>query len=335
MSLLQSRREFAATMSATGAAMLLGGDPVRADEAAPETTTVRLPQIPGICFAPIYVAEDLLRAEGFTDIRFVTSAGGMAEPEMVARGELDVGSSFAGTVVHSLDLGLPITALAGLHVGCYELFVHDPIRTIRDIKGRRVGIQTLKSSSHLYLSIIARNVGLDPQADIDWVDAPSSNAMELFVEGRTDAFLGFPPEPQELRARGAGRMILSTATDRPWSQYICCVLYSNADWVRDHPIAAKRLIRGILKAAEYCAAKPEAAARRLVEGGFTRRYDYAVQTVRDIPYLAWRDYDAEDSMRFYALALHDARMIKADPRQLLANGTDWRFLQQIKRELKT
>jgi NitT/TauT family transport system substrate-binding protein len=335
MNLLQRRREFVATLSATGAAMLLGGEPVLADEAAPETTTVRLPQIPGICFAPIYVAEDLLRAEGFTDIRFVASAGGMVEPEMVARGELDLGSSFAGTVVHFLDLGLPIAALAGLHVGCYELFVHDPIRAIRDIKGRRVGIQTLKSSSHLYLSIIARNVGLDPLADIDWVDAPDGNAMKLFIEGRTDAFLGFPPEPQELRARGAGRMILSTATDRPWSQYICCVLYSNVDWVQTHPIAAKRMVRAIFKAAEYCAAEPESAARRLVEGGFTQRYDYALQTVQDIPYLGWRDYDAEDSMRFYALALHDARMIKADPKQLLAAGTDWRFLDELKRELKT
>ena len=52
--------------------------------------------------------------------------------------------------------------------------------------------------------------------------------MELFAEGKTEAFLAFPPEPQELRARKAGRMILSTATDKPWSQYLCCMLYSSS-----------------------------------------------------------------------------------------------------------
>jgi hypothetical protein len=58
--------------------------------------------------------------------------------------------------------------------------------------------------------------------------------MELFVAGDTDAFLGFPTEPQELRARGFNRVILSTITDRPWSQYFCCLIHGNRAWVRDH-----------------------------------------------------------------------------------------------------
>ena len=47
--------------------------------------------------------------------------------------------------------------------------------------------------------------------------------MELFADGQVDAFLGFPPEPQELRARKIGRVILNMATDKPWSQYFCCM----------------------------------------------------------------------------------------------------------------
>ena len=104
---------------------------------------------------------------------------------------------------------------------------------------------------------MAAHVGLDPHKDIDWVTSPDGNPMELFAEGKVDAFLGFPPEPQELRARKIGRVILNTTTDKPWSQYFCCIAYGNREFVRDHPVATKRFLRAILKAADICAAEPE------------------------------------------------------------------------------
>ena len=73
------------------------------------------------------------------------------------------------------------------------------------------------------------HVGLDPHKDIDWIASPHGNAMELFAQGKVDAFLGFPPEPQELRARKVGRVILNTATDKPWSQYFCCMVVGHRD----------------------------------------------------------------------------------------------------------
>jgi NitT/TauT family transport system substrate-binding protein len=72
----------------------------------------------------------------------------------------------------------------------------------------------------------------------------------LFVDSKIDAFLGFPPEPQELRARQIGRVIFDTAVDRPWSQYFCCMLAGNREFVRRHPVAAKRAVPAILKAAQ-------------------------------------------------------------------------------------
>jgi NitT/TauT family transport system substrate-binding protein len=131
---------------------------------------------------------------------------------------------------------------------------------------------------------MAKHVGLDPRQDIEWVVPPSGNAMELFADGKTDVFLGFPPEPQELRARKVGRVILSTVTDTPWSQYFCCMLHCDRTWIRDHPVATKRFLRATLKAAYFCSAKPETAAQRLVDGGFAKRYDYALQTIEEVAY---------------------------------------------------
>ena len=169
MRIRQDRRDFLASASLAAAVGVLGIRPSFADEGPPETTTIRLSFNTTICFAPMDVAETFLRAEGFTDVQYVRTPGGFSTPQIIARGEVDFGSSFGGTVVYHLDAGLPITAVSGLHAGCYELFAREPIHNVSDLKGRRVGIQTLTSSAHLYLSIMAKHVGLDPKADIEWV----------------------------------------------------------------------------------------------------------------------------------------------------------------------
>jgi NitT/TauT family transport system substrate-binding protein len=236
--------------------------------------------------------------------------------------------------VSHMDDGLPITGLSGVHSGCYELFAHEPIRTISELRGKRIAIQGLNSDGYYYLAIMAAHIGLDPKSDFDWVISPGGKPIELFAEGKADAFLAFPPEPQELRDRDIGRVIISTVQDKPWSQYLCCVLYSSRDFVRDHPIATKRYLRAVLKAADYCADEPQAASRRLVDAGFMGRYEYALQTLTEIQYRGWRQYDPEDTLRFYALRLHEAGMITSNPQQIIADGTDWTFLNEIKRELK-
>lgn len=333
MQIMQSRRQLLASASLAAAAGVLGA-PSLAAEGPPETTTIRLQQTTTICFAPIYVVEAFLRAEGFTDLQYVTAAGGFSAAEMVAQGKIDIGTSFAGTVVYHLDAGWPVTAIGGLHVGCYELFAREPIRSIGDLKGRRVGIQTLASSAHLYLSIIATHIGLDAQQDIEWVTSEGGDALDRFVAGETEAFLAFPPEPQELRRRGVDRVVLNTILDRPWSQYFCCMMYGNAQWVRDHPIATKRFLRAIYRAADFCTADPAGSAQQLVDGGFAEHYDDALQTIEEITYDRWHEFDSEDTMRFYALRLHEAGMLNNSPNALIAEGTDWRFLNELKRELK-
>jgi NitT/TauT family transport system substrate-binding protein len=99
-------------------------------------------------------------------------------------------------------------------------------------------------------------------------------------------------------------------------------------------VATRRVLRALLKAADLCVSEPARIAQRIVDRGFTDRYDYALQTLREIPYGAWREYDAEDTVRFYALRLHELGMIKKTPNQIIADGTDWRFLNELKRELK-
>jgi len=224
--------------------------------------------------------------------------------------------------------------LGGEHIGCFELFAKEGIRRISDLKGKHVGVQAGDSSPFTFLSSMAAHVGLDPSKDINWVTSSTPKPIELFAEGKIDAFLGLPPEPQELRARNIGRVIVNSAIDHPWSQYFCCMLAGNREFVRRNPVATKRFLRAIIKAIDLCVTQPDRVAQRLVDREFTARYDHALQALKEIPYAKWREYDAVDTVRFYSLRLREAGMIKSAPNKIIADGTNWRFYNELKRELK-
>jgi NitT/TauT family transport system substrate-binding protein len=267
-------------------------------------------------------------------VKYILSDAGVGQSISIARGEIDFSMNFAAPLVIPIDAGEPIAVIAGIHSGCFELFGNERIRGIADLKGKTVGVQGLGGSPHVFLAAMAAHVGLDPLKDINWITDQSTTPKELFVQGKIDAFLGFPPEPQELRARNIGRVIVSSAIDRPWSQYFCCMLAGNREFVRKHPVATKRVLRAILKATDLCASEPTRVAQRIVDAGFTPRYDYALQALKEIPYMKWRDYDPEDTIRFYALRLREIGMIKSSPNKIIADSVDWRFLNELKREMK-
>src|SRR5262249_35436337 len=132
-----------------------------------------------------------------------------------------------------------------------------------------------------------------------------------------------------------GRSILNMALDKPWSQYFCCLLAGNADFVQRYPIATKRVLRAILKATDLCRTEPERAVRQMDNGGFIKlAHAGALQALNEIPWDSWRELDPEDSLRFYGLWMHEFGQLKSTPNKLIVNGTDWRFLDELKRELK-
>ena len=280
MSTMQSRRRFLTALSLAGAAGLIRAPVSQAAEGALETTTVRLGK-GALCGAPAYLAEELLRAEGFTDVGYPEMPPSTADTaHAVGRGYVDITQGYASQFIPAIEAGEPVTLLAGIHVGCIELFANEGIRGFADLKGKSVGVQALGSNPHVLLTLMAAQLGLDPVRDLHWVTDPKVKPIERFVDGKIDAFLGFAPEPQELRARHIGHSILNTALDRPWSQYFCCMLGGNREYVRRNPVATKRVIRAYLKAADLCATEPTGAAQQLVEGGYTPRYDYALQALR-------------------------------------------------------
>jgi NitT/TauT family transport system substrate-binding protein len=338
MQMMQNRRRFLTTLSSAGVAGLIGARNSFAEEALPETTRLRLIQVPSICQAGQFTAEDLFRREGFTDVHHIKKPGPQWIETALASGEADICMHFNVRLIMRVEAGDPIVILAGGHLGCFELFGTDRVQAIRDLKGKTVAVPEQDTARPAFIAAIAAYVGLDPRKDINWVTQPPVESMRQLVEGKIDAFLGFPPQPQQLRAMKAKsvHVVINSMADRPWSQYFCCMVAGNREFVKKHPVATKRALRAILNASDRVDREPEKTARFLVDGGFTENYDYALEalTEMNMAFTAWREYDPEDTIRFYALRLREAGMIKSSPNKIITDGTDWRFFNELKRELK-
>jgi NitT/TauT family transport system substrate-binding protein len=329
-----NRRRFLAATALGATTGLLARQPTAsAAESRLETTRVRLVKFPGVCIAPQYVAEPLLRAEGFTDVQYVELSGGVKDLyDALGSGAIDIMQWYLAPFIVAADKKAPIVFLAGVHVGCQEVVARERLRTIRDLKGKTV-VAPFGGLNSVVAAMLA-HVGLDYRTDVNFVEKSAAEGVQLLTDGKIDAFLATPPFAQELRAKKIGHVVMNMTTDRPWSQYFCCMVVANRDFVRKQPVAAKRAVRAILKADQLCAAEPERVARDIVDRGFTKSYEYALQSMKDIPYGRWRQYDPEDAVRFYALRLHEGKVIESTPQRIITEHSDWRILNELKKELK-
>ena len=266
-----NRRAFIVKASAVAVAPFLAGPHPVAAEPPPEVGRVRMLGGPAICNAPHVIAEELLHAEGFAEVEYV-KMDRVRGASAIAQGLADISGWDAFSTLPVLDAGKPVVVLAGIHAGCWELFVNGRIHALRDLKGKTIAIRAFGLGDHVLLSSMLAYVGMDPRNNVKWVAGPTAtDAMPLFVNGKADAFMAFAPQGQELRAKKIGHVILDTAQDRPWSQYFCCMVIAQRDFVRAYPVATKRVLRALLKATDICAQEPERAARLLADKGYEPR----------------------------------------------------------------
>jgi NitT/TauT family transport system substrate-binding protein len=304
-------------------------------EPPPETTRIRLPKMfPVSCAAAIAVAEPFLREEGFTDVEYLE----MTLPDAVERtasGVVDFAQGYAAAYLPAVDAGAPIVMLSGLHVGCWQVFAAGGVRSISDFKGRTIAIPSPGPELYFraFLAATLANVGIDLRRDVTLVGYRPPEAAELLTSGRVDGLLALPPLSLDLRAKGIGTVVLNSSVDRPWSGYFCCMASVNRAWMERHPVATRRALRAVLRAADVTAKEPDRAARVMVDGGFTDNFAYACENLRELPHDVWRRFDPADTIRFYALRMKEAGLVKGTPEQLLERGCDFRHLAGLKQEL--
>ena len=307
----------------------------------PETTTVRFVS-PAACDPPTALAKAFLLEEGFTKVDYVRVP--VTTTEWLTADKADFHSGYANFIVANVDAGLPILALGGIHPGCFELFAVPGIATISDLRGRTVAVNAKNQSDQFYgfFAILLSYVGV-ALTEVNFVEiGPDVNALrDAFVDGRSEAFIAPAASGPTLRRnpKNPGKVILDTTMDKPWSQYYCCQLVANRDWARRYPIATKRVTRAVLRAADLVTKDRAGAAHQFVAGGFlsptpaATDEDIVNEVIRDLSY-DWRDLDPEETLRFFALRLADAKLVKLSSQQIIAQGSDFAYMRQLRSELK-
>lgn len=335
-----TRRSTLGGLAAWAGAGLAGfGWETAAAEPPPETARIRIlfdPEVPILCYAPQVIASELLRQEGFEEVVYAPYGEAPTDWETLASDVADISAGYGSDYIIGIDNNAPLTVLGGVHPGCVELIAGDRVADLSDLAGKRMVVTGPGSTQLIFLSLLLRYVGIDPERDIDWVyESDRRRWPEMLRAGDTDVVNAFPPQTLEMRAQGIGRVILNTGTDAPWRNFFCCLYTARSDFVRGKPIATKRALRALLKANDLCRRAPDVVARRLVETGAARDVEIAGAMLDELPYGAWRDYDPAATVRFFALRLREAGLIRASPQEVLERRTDFRILAALRRELKT
>jgi NitT/TauT family transport system substrate-binding protein len=224
-----------------------------------------------------------------------------------------------------------------VHSSAFQLFGNDRVQSLRDLKGKKIWVLKWgddNDPSYSLMAALLAYVGIDPEHEVEFVEVGVADFNSAALAGAFDAWASELPYSTLFRNANLGHVVVDGLADPPWSQYFGAMATGNRDFVEKHPAATKRALRAILKATDVCAREPERAARYLVDKGFTPyTYDLALDGIPGPSYAAWREFNPEDTMRFYALRLREAGLVKGTPDELIARATDWRYLDEIKREL--
>src|SRR5436189_974196 len=153
---MTNRRAFVGASAAAGALAYLPG--ALAAEPPPETNRIRIPRIPNICWAPTYIAEDLFKSEGITEVRFAQYPDAAKAYAGMAAGEIDIFMAFVAPTIQQIDAGNPLVVLGGVHPGCLELFGSPRVRSVQDLKGRSIGGGAPNDPGHLFTAAFLGHV---------------------------------------------------------------------------------------------------------------------------------------------------------------------------------
>jgi NitT/TauT family transport system substrate-binding protein len=232
--------------------------------APPETTSIRLTA--AACDSAIYGAERYLREEGFTDVGFSDAV----TPAALAAGNAHLGWAFVPQLFGALQSGQKVLVLGGLHPGCAEVWAQPGISTVKDLKGRTIVVQakTIANVPYSYLAMVLKQAGVDPK-DVNFVVQADANLNALYFEGKNDAVFVAQVGAVALAANPAnkGKIIHSQLLDEPWKSLNCCFIIASEAWVRANPIAAKRAMRAIYRAADALPADRADAAKFATDKG--------------------------------------------------------------------
>jgi NitT/TauT family transport system substrate-binding protein len=291
----------------------------------------------GLGLAGAGVAEEYLREEGFTEVEYVPVEYNYSFlTEKLGAGKVDFAYNFAPDISYAVDHGAPLVMLAGAHSACFEIYARQDIRAIGDLRGKTVAfiVRDASDGDFAFAASVLQYIGLKPGTDVQLIAvAPDLYIPTIFDDGQFDATFVSPPFSYSLQDTDRGRVLLDSHKDDPFDRQLCCMTVANRDFYESYPIATRRALRALLRSIDFTAREPQRAVDEFSDWGWVTPRSYAQRMLDTVPYDVWRDYQPEDSVRFYALHLREAGLIESTPEEIIEKGADFTYFNELKEEL--
>lgn len=210
---------------------------------------------------PVAQAQGLFQGHGL-EVELVNFGGSTDQLlEAISTGKADAGVGMALRWLKPLEQGFDVKFTTAIHGGCLRLFAPPggPVRTVSDLRGRRVGVSDMAAPEKNFFSIAAARQGIDPNRDIEWRQYPADLLGIALRKGEVDAFALGDPLGWMVRERD-GLVEVSNNLAGDYAHRACCVLGVRGGLVRQDRAAAAALTRALLDAQEWVVAHPDQAA---------------------------------------------------------------------------
>lgn len=233
-------------------------------------------QTGNLCGAPVHVAMKLgLFDEELAKIgqkaEYVQQVeGGATLGEMIASGKVDAGYGLYATQLQAMENGLPISFTSGIHVGCTKYYVRkdSDIQSVKDLRGKKIGVPGLADSSVMNLKRKLMDVGIGVTADNNEVEFVAYSSADLAIalnNGAVDVIGAHDPVATKGELAYGFRKILDTGTDEKFRNEYCCQQFVTHKLLRENPEGAAAVTRALQKASAYVEAEPRATAQLQIE----------------------------------------------------------------------
>lgn len=301
------------------------GSPVLAAErifiSYPSRTYADLP-------AEVAVAKGFFKDEGIEAV-LVQMRSQVAVPAMM-NGDIQYTLTF-GNIVTAVLQGMPFKQLAVLtERPVHHLVARPEIRTIADLKGKRVGTQRIGGSDYLAAEAILRAKGMDlKEVQFVTLAADEPVRVEMLKKGLVDAISVSPPGP--IRLQKDGYNILGGPKDLKVGSPTAAISITDQR-LKENRDQAKRVVRAVLR------------GLRLVRERKDEVLPIMIQWLQQTKEIASESYDllipslstdGAVSDATYQFAV-DARLkeLKSDKRVPLSQLRDFSLLREVQKELK-
>ncbi|MFL0196387.1 ABC transporter substrate-binding protein [Clostridium sp. WILCCON 0269] len=268
----------------------------------------------GVCGAPAYIAKEkgFFAKEGFD----VTLVSGTFEEQKtgLASGKFTV-TNGDFQFFPSVQQGLDIKVIGGLHKGCIKLVVppNSPIKTAKDLKGKKIGVDEIGGTPMAITSVVLANAGINPTSDVQWVPYPLDQLTKAVDKGDVDAFAAWDPFATLAERDSNYRVITDIAEDPLFKGKSCCFLYASNKEIKDNPEKIAALVRAYKAADDWIAKNPEEAAKIEVDKKYVSTTDVKLvtQLIKNYDFEYTTDA-AKDDVKYFVKQLNKTGFLKKD-----------------------